>query len=310
MSIPNSLFPRPEAKFNVNATVNLWSLYIDYTNGKILDYDNNRGLQGLDKARVKKMASKFNINALQAVTLSLVDGKQQLMDFHHRMAAIELVVGQGRFLDEWKKISIPAVLIPQLQAIEIYGKINDNKHHSGANKISNSDLRVGAYVAELAPLMPVQKASWLQCLADVLLAVENLEADTIDTQDFFKARKIVSDHANEVKDKKDALVSKTTVDKVKAALVRFSATYDAMQAKKKTSTPNACFDDVLNNTGFFMGFMSDALGEKVFSTRQPKYIAQRAFSRANKLLIASREISRRNSRDMKNAAKFSSLLAA
>lgn len=235
--------------------VTLQTLLRLYKEQKIVDYENNRS-GNFSKKRCKDIAENFATGSFGQVTCAFHKTKLELVDAHHRMGSLVVLndVFMG-FTAEVSSYNVILKIVPANMRIETYQRLNDQKKHSGNDKVNNPDLAVGSYVKEMLVAAGAQDLNkgLSQNLMDITLSYEE-NGTKFSLLDIYGMRTTVSKALNEAADRRSFRLEDTTINKVVNSLRKYNSLRYFAKSNKDCKTEVV---SLIDSPGFFMTFLVD-----------------------------------------------------
>jgi hypothetical protein len=168
-----------------------------YRFGKIAEYANNRGDQGVSQEAVKEMLEDICLLAIGSVHITEPDeeGVHVLGDFHHRIVMLAQAEERGLLSTDDLDVLVPVVVMNRDDHYRVYVKLNKTRSHKSNQKITNPDTMFGWFVHyiqnELAKSKTPLELSDAQCIKLCKIVMANIHTGGQETsiQDTIRAEK-------------------------------------------------------------------------------------------------------------------------
>ena len=261
---------------------------------RMKSYGNNRGTGELNMAKVKRIATEYDSNALGTFTFSdLGDGTFKQADAHHRAAALLMKYdgenGIERFTVEQLNESVSVHITSERDFLNVYSKLNSANGHSTRNKILNQDFAVGGLIEEILSLQGVdsfvEKKFYVTLTRCAYAYVGKLgyPIKALSYADISLDRKLVSSDSNRIAGEIDLGVTDKQKLEIAEALDYVNKTYSAFEtindiasSKSKKIKLSSTAKAIIANAGLFGFIFWDKLsGRELITDLTPKNLALR-----------------------------------
>lgn len=302
--------PKPGRVEDVSLTIRDYLKLVD--EGKIVDYQYNRGAQGTRGTQVNEIAEHFSPVGLGIIHVSRrADNKLELTDGHTRTRALLQRHGNSMMSEEEYDFPVIVRVVHESDHFRAYSAVNSGIAHSSTMKITNPDYLLGYWGQRIQKDAGIALSSTaLECMWDTVVAKLGRPAEEISVAYSHQTRHFNRLNLyNEPAESKRMIISEDFYHEILRALKYYETFRQEFSKLSPMSSRGAMLPgskQILRQKGPFALIFHDAMRKNPIITRKktPAQLAGLAALAPDKFLDFTRPLGQHNLADLGVKAMF------